>query len=616
MMESAPVHHRVIDVASPAPQVAPVVAPAPVAPAKPVVTDPMQLVISIVSERTGYPIETLGIDLDLEADLSIDSIKRIEIIGELAQRLGLRVENGAGDADAIVEELATRKTLRALVAWLTDRLGNGTVTPAKPVPSSEVEEMVTTAVQSEPVAIGRYKLAHVETPAPINGHSTFEGKRFAIFDGGAVGDALAAKLEAERATVRRFGVGEHVGEVDGFIDLGVVDGVTSMREMFERVREAAIGGAKWIYVATIGGRINGVGGPAGLMKTVAAEWPGIKARVVDLDPSADAATILHAELHANDHHVEIDYVDGVRSSLEVVPAELSALGDAGLDSNSVVLVTGGARGITAKVAIAIARRYGCKIELVGRSLLPKREDPALANAADARALRSLLAARVTTPAEIEQQCVRALADREIRATLAALGDRATYHAVDVRTPAFGELIDQLYAKHGRIDAVIHGAGILEDKLMRHKTVESFERVFGTKLSAARILVEKLRDDVKLVVMFSSISGAFGNRGQADYAAAGDALDKLAWALQRKIAGRVISIDWGPWGGAGMVSPELEREYARRGIGLIDPDLGVAALLAELRGARGDAQVILTASDPRALLRRTEPEPAPELERVS
>jgi hypothetical protein len=70
-------------------------------------------------------------------------------------------------------------------------------------------------------------------------------------------------------------------------------------------------------------------------------------------------------------------------------------------------------------------------------------------------------------------------------------------------------------------------------------------------------------------------------------------------LQRKISGRVVSIDWGPWAGAGMVSPDLEREYARRQIGLIDPDAGVEALLAELHGERGDAQVILTAADPRA-----------------
>ena len=104
-----------VRVAAPALEVAP-------APAQISVLDPMQLVISIVSERTGYPLETLGIDLDLEADLSIDSIKRIEIIGELAQRLGLRVDKGARDADAMVEELATRKTLRALVAWFSERV--------------------------------------------------------------------------------------------------------------------------------------------------------------------------------------------------------------------------------------------------------------------------------------------------------------------------------------------------------------------------------------------------------------------------------------------------------------------------------------------------------------
>jgi hypothetical protein len=50
----------------------------------------------------------------------------------------------------------------------------------------------------------------------------------------------------------------------------------------------------------------------------------------------------------------------------------------------------------------------------------------------------------------------------------------------------------------------------------------------------------------------------------------------------------------------MVSAELEREYAKRQIELIDPALGVEALIAEL-GARGDAQVILTASDPRAFV---------------
>jgi hypothetical protein len=123
-------------------------------------------------------------------------------------------------------------------------------------------------------------------------------------------------------------------------------------------------------------------------------------------------------------------------------------------------------------------------------------------------------------------------------------------------------------------------------------------VFATKVTGALTLADKLRDDTKLVVLFSSIVGALGNRGQADYAAAGDALDKLAatWTT----SARVLSIDWGPWGGTGMVSAELEREYARRGLALIDPARGIAALFAEL-GGRGEPQVILCASDPRALV---------------
>ncbi|MFT3695512.1 MAG: SDR family NAD(P)-dependent oxidoreductase [Kofleriaceae bacterium] len=594
---------RVVAVAAPVAAIA----PAPIAPPPaPVKQDPMQLVISIVSERTGYPAETLGIDLDLEADLSIDSIKRIEIIGELAQRLGLRIDGNDG-ADRLVEELATKKTLRALVGWLVERLDVSAPAPAAP---SEIEALVVEDAVIAPVinaseevaaAVQRYTLGVVAAPAPVNGHSTFAGKRFAIFDGGIIGDALGSRLAAEGATVVR-GLPEEA--VDGFVDLAPVDGVESMRQMFERVRGAALGGAKLIYVATMNGELGrgGAGGPAGLIKTVAAEWPDVRARVVDLDSKDDAAAVLHRELHADDHHVEIGYVAGARSTFEVIPAEIP-IGDVALDRDSIVLVTGGARGITAKVAIALAERYGCKIELCGRSVAPGPEDPKLVDARDAKQLRGVLAKLGGTPAIIEARVARVLADREIRATLAALGDRATYHAVDVRTPELAELIDSLYAKHGRIDAVIHGAGILEDKLIRHKTPESFERVFSTKLTGARTLVEKLRDDVKLVVMFSSISGAFGNRGQVDYAAAGDALDKLAWTLQRKIAGRVVSIDWGPWAGTGMVSPELEREYAKHQIRLIDPEEGVKALLAELRGSKGDAQVIWTASDPRALSRR-------------
>ena len=133
--------------------------------------------------------------------------------------------------------------------------------------------------------------------------------------------------------------------------------------------------------------------------------------------------------------------------------------------------------------------------------------------------------------------------------------------------------------------------------MVDKTTASFDTVFDTKVVAGEVLAQQLRSDTEFVVFFSSVSGAFGNRGQIDYAAANDALDKLAFALQRRLSGRVLSVNWGPWGGTGMVHPALEREYQRRGIGLIPLDEGIQALLTELSSGPEATQVVLMCADP-------------------
>jgi NAD(P)-dependent dehydrogenase (short-subunit alcohol dehydrogenase family) len=171
------------------------------------------------------------------------------------------------------------------------------------------------------------------------------------------------------------------------------------------------------------------------------------------------------------------------------------------------------------------------------------------------------------------------------------------------------VVDGVYARHGRLDGVVHGAGVIEDRFLRDKTPESYARVYETKVAGARALLDAVRDDVGFVVLFGSVSGVFGNKGQVDYAAANDALDTLAHAHGGpggRLAGRVLSIDWGPWGGTGMVSDELAREYARRGVGLIDPADGVTALWTELAarqvtGAFADPQVVVLRARPEMLL---------------
>ncbi|HYZ17504.1 MAG TPA: SDR family NAD(P)-dependent oxidoreductase, partial [Candidatus Acidoferrum sp.] len=266
---------------------------------------------------------------------------------------------------------------------------------------------------------------------------------------------------------------------------------------------------------------------------------------------------------------------------------------------------------------ALARETHCHIALIGRtplSMRPETEDTAAAP--DRVALRRALAARgMRVHADIEAAITRILAERQIRATIAQLERVAasvTYHVADVRDEgAVGAVISEVTRRHGRLDLVVHGAGTLEDRLIADKSIASFERVWSTKVDGALALAASLPPTTRYFVLFGSIAGAFGNRGQVDYAAANDALDTLAHALNRRdVETRTVAIDWGPWSaaGGGMVSPELEAEYARRAIGTIDPSEGADALVRELTwGTRVDAQVVYACADAAALA--GDPQPA-------
>ena len=213
--------------------------------------------------------------------------------------------------------------------------------------------------------------------------------------------------------------------------------------------------------------------------------------------------------------------------------------------------------------------------------------------------RRAIAARLQGRAsalEIEATRRRLCAVQEAARTLDALRARGAsvhYHCADVRdAAALSRVLDEIYSRHRRVDGAIHAAGVLEDGLAAGKTAESFARVYDTKVAGARNLLASLRADTQFAIFFSSVAATFGSRGQADYAAANDVLDKLALMRPPGCSLRVRSFAWGPWSGAGMVGPELERFYRERGIDLIAIETGVEAFLDEL--ARGDEpHVILT-----------------------
>lgn len=609
-----------------------------------------EAVVDIISTRTGYPRDMLGTDLDLEADLSIDSIKRTEIIGALAERLGL-ASDPSGIDESVVVELAQLKTISAIADWLathapatTGPAANGPATngtaPNGTAASTTVASTLGTsagtaistavlagnhgpaeAIAQAGEAPGRYLVEAAEIDAAGAG-GELPGPVLIVDDGCGIALELADLADQSGATTITVQepTPQQLADCGALVHLGALRPGASpvLPDGFGQFREALLGSARAILVATAaGGTLGCLSAEAhsegadlglrGMIRAIAAEYPQLLVRAVDVDPKQSpqsTAAQLFAELTSAGGPSVVGYRAGRRTGLRVHQAQAPAQGPDGLrlDQDSVVLLSGGARGITAAVARALARSAGCHIELIGRTPAPVGLDPQVASAAGPAEVRRLLIQRgMDNPRQIETETGRLLREREVLATLGELRGAASsvrYHVIDVRDhDAVGALVDDIYARHGRLDGVIHGAGLVEDRLVPDKTPESFARVYSTKVEGARALSARLHDDIRFFVLFGSVSGVFGNRGQVDYSASNDALDTLAhlWAAGR--SGRVLSVDWGPWAGGGMVSAELEREYARRGMTLINPDAGVACLLAELAAEAGPPQVVYMTGDP-------------------
>lgn len=259
--------------------------------------------------------------------------------------------------------------------------------------------------------------------------------------------------------------------------------------------------------------------------------------------------------------------------------------------NSVVLVSGGARGVTAQCVIELARQYRCRFLLLGRSAIA--EEPAWAEGCgdEATLKRQIMQVFLAQghkpkPAMVQQRYRAIMTRREIMATLHAVqeaGGQAEYVSVDITDcEALQRAVTAASDRLGAVTGLIHGAGVLADKRIEHKADQDFERVYATKVTGLENLLSCVKpDQLDFLVMFSSFVGLYGNAGQADYALANEILNKSAHRLQQQYPDcRVVAIGWGPWDG-GMVTAELKQHFAHLDMALIPPSFGAQLLAAEL-----------------------------------
>jgi KR domain-containing protein len=452
-----------------------------------------------------------------------------------------------------------------------------------------------------------------------------------IDDGGGLGEQIATRLKSSGVNARlTSSVSSDAAGVIFARGLRSVrtaeEGIAIQRDAWNAARALATQPASRRVFVTLqdtggdfglsgrAGERAWTGGLAGLAKTAAAEWPDASVKAIDVACAGARADVVAglvvSELLGGGPDVEVALASTrPRAVVQHRAAPYAkAAGDAPrVRPESVIVVSGGARGVTA-AALASIGKYRPRLALLGRTELREEPEEMRSAVSDADLRRALLeqakaSGQAPQPKALARQAKMILDCRAIRqnvARLEAAGAEVSYRAVDVREAvAVKAAIDDIRQHWGPIRGIVHGAGVLADALLASQTDEQFDQVFRTKVDGLRHLLLATRDDpIELLLFFSSVAGRFGNSGQAAYAMANEVLSAVAAGERGRRGPRCLvrSLAWGPWAG-GMVTPALGRLFEKAGVRLLALEDGAATFGREVESADDCAQVILMNGEP-------------------
>ena len=576
------------------------VAAEPVAPAvteaAPVADEVTDAVVAIVAEMTGYPPELLDLDLDLEADLGVDTVKQAEVFAAVRARFGVERD----------DNLALREfpTLAHVIGWIRAKTGiaapggTGAGGSAREPLAGAATETHQNTVSGDLDAVDRLP-RRVPVPAlrPAlaqclpTGITLDEGARVVVMrDEGGVADALVERLAKAGVAVLALDPGTtteaQLSAIETWRADGPVTGVYWLAALDDEGPHDALDLAGWqealrrrvksLYATmrrlyddspflVTGTRLGGYhgyddagatapmgGAVTGFAKSYKKERPEALVKAVDLPVSrktAQPAQLLIDETLRDPGCVEVGHVEGLRWGVGLVerpfpPQDQPDDGALTLGPDSVVLVTGAAGSIVSAITADLATATGGIFHLLDLTPMPDSDDPDLRRYLEDRdGLKADLAQRMRdrgdrpTPVAIDKELTRferlAAALAAIEAVEAA-GGTALYHCVDLTdADAVARVLKEVRGTSSRVDLFLHAAGLEISRALPDKSAAEFDLVFGVKSDGWFNVLHAAGDlPIGATVVFSSVAGRFGNAGQTDYSAANDLLCKITSSARR------------------------------------------------------------------------------------
>jgi len=572
-------------------------------------------VMKIIAEITQYPVEMLEDDMEIEADLGVDTIKQATILSELSEKFNIEEDVGFNPSEF--------KTIKSIIDVLKNNIDikkDEETNVDEVIENYNIEEKgeAKSYVEDEDFSDRELNLQYPIVVKEKIGKKNFDLKNKKIL---IIGDKSETVKECAKhlykitSKVEEFvfeqslspkemenrvsNLKNIIDDIDGILDLGHLGEVVDFDELFKK-EDTLISNSLYRFifykqlnriienpalrimcVISMDGAfgyksVDGLqtdpsyGALSGFYKGLRKEFVNSEVKVLDLGNNDkfiftnDVFTKIKKEFEEEFKHYEVGYDSGKRVTIKLFNVDRSNIIDCNDFNNKHFIITGGGNGITAEIIRGISKDIKAKFSILGRTDIPSNiKELSMMDASSLEQKKVEIHEKLkkegkkASPSEVQKEFLKitkAISVYSLLKELIKSGSEAKYYSCDVTDyESLKAVINKAVSDYGPANVIIHGAGVERSRLIQKKTKEEFSEIFSVKAKGLCNLYHLAdKNALKVLIGFSSISGRFGNEAQLDYCSANSFISSFMSMVQSRNEGiRALSISWSGWKDVGM-----------------------------------------------------------------